>query len=175
MGKWVALVIMIPLALASVGGWLWLSGEIDAGDERLAEGHRRLADGQDALAEGEVKLTAGRRTLSAGKRRYEQANDNRFLVFIDRLLNGGKGFREAREHIAKGSRQVAKGEDDVAVGEERLAAGERELSRGSERLLLARRVRLACALGAVCLVPLSIVFGFRWRRARVRTFADAGI
>jgi hypothetical protein len=42
------------------------------------------------------------------------------------------------------------------------------LSRGSDRLIVARGGRVTCAVAAVCLAALSIVFGFRWRgRCRV--------
>jgi hypothetical protein len=60
---------------------------------------------------------------------------------------------------------VAKGEGKVNVGERRLEAGELEVRRGREQLRLAKGARVACALGAAVFAALSIVLGFRWRRA----------
>jgi len=166
MGKVVALMIMLLLALASVVACFLLTGIINAGEEQMDDGQRRLAHGQDRIKESEVKLATGRRKLSEGKREYEQANENPLLIIVDNLLNRGRSFKDARQRIAKGNTLIAKGEEAVAAGEERLAAGELELCRGRERLLLARRLRAACAFGAACLVSLSIALGYRWRRSR---------
>ena len=92
------------------------------------------------------------------------------LVIADKLLKGGKGFREAREQIAEGDKQVANGEDKVNVGERRLDAGKLELRRGREQLRLAKRACVACALGAAFFASVSIVLGFRWRRSPARIF-----
>jgi hypothetical protein len=104
------------------------------------------------------------------KKEYEQAEDNLFLVLADKLLKGGKGFKEARKQIAEGDEQVAKGEGKVNVGERQLDAGELELSRGREQLRLAKAARVACALGAAFFASLSIVLGFCWRRSLARIF-----
>src|SRR4029453_16450544 len=120
MGKVRALLLIILLALASVAGYLLLTEQITAGERQIAAGQRQLETGQVALEEGKAKLEAGKRELSAGKKEYEQAKDNQFLVFADKLLQGGTGFEEAREQIAAGDKQVAKGEGKVNVGEKRL-------------------------------------------------------
>ena len=107
--------------------------------------------------------------MAEGKKEHEQAKDNPFLVLADKLLQGGKGFKEAREQVAegdkqvakgdkqvakgdkqvaKGDKQVAKGEGQVTDGERRLDAGELELRRGREQLRLAKGARVACAVGA---------------------------
>jgi hypothetical protein len=136
-------------------------------------------------------LEAGKRELAEGKKEYEQAKDNPFLVLADKLLQGGKGFKEAREQVAegdkqvakgdkqvakgdkqvaKGDKQVAKGEGQVTDGERRLDAGELELRRGREQLRLAKGARVACAVGAAFFASLSIVLGFCWRRSLARLF-----
>jgi hypothetical protein len=115
--------------------------------------------------------------LAEGKKEYKQAKDNPFLVLADKLLQGGKGFKEAREQIAQGDKQVAqgdkqvtKGEGQVTDGERRLDAGELELRRGREQLRLAKGARVACAVGAAFFASLSLVLGFWWRRSLARLF-----
>jgi len=117
-----------------------------------------------------------------GKKEYKQAKDNPFVVLADKLLQGGKGFKEGSKQIAegdkqvaKGDKQVAKGEGQVTDGESRLDAGELELRRGREQLRLAKGARVACALGAAFFASLSIVLGFCWRRslARILMHTDA--
>jgi uncharacterized protein HemX len=170
MGKVLALLLIILLALASVAGYLFLTERITAGERQIADGQRQLKKGQTALEEGKDKLEAGERELSAGKKDYEQAKDNLFLVLADKLLKGGKGFKEAREQIAEGDKQVAEGEGKVNVAGRRLDAGELELRRGREQLRLAKGARVACALGAAFFASLSIVLVFCWRRSLARIF-----
>jgi uncharacterized phage infection (PIP) family protein YhgE len=170
MGKVLALLLIILLALASVAGYLFLTEKITAGERQIAAGQRQLEKGQGALEEGKAKLEAGKRELSAGKKEYEQAKDNQFLVLADKLLKGGTGFEEAREQIAEGDKQVAEGEGKVNAGEKRVEAGELEVRRGREQLRLAKGARVACALGAALFAALAIVLGFWWRRALARLF-----
>ena len=184
MGKAITLLLIILLALASGAGYLFLTEKIAAGERQIADGQRQLEQGQFALEEGKTKLESGKRELAEGKKEYEQAKDNPFLVLADKLLQGGKGFKEAREQVAKGDKQVAKGDKQVAKGdkqvakgegqvtdgERRLAAGELELRRGREQLRLAKGARVACAVGAAFFASLSIVLGFCWRRSLARLF-----
>lgn len=170
MGKVLALLLIMLLALASVVGYLFLSEKITAGERQIVAGQRQLEKGQFAIKEGKVKLEAGKRELSEGKKEYEQAKDNLFLVLADKLLKGGKGFEEAKTRIAEGKNQVAKGEDKINAGKRRLDAGELELRRGREQLRLAKGARVACALGATFFASLSIVLGFYWRRSLSRIF-----
>ena len=184
MGKVLTLLLIILLALASVAGYLFLTGKITAGERQIADGQRQLEQGQSALEEGKAKLEAGKaklekgkakleagkRELVEGKKEYEKAKDNPFLVLADKLLKGGMGFEEARERIAEGDKQVAEGEGEVNVGDRRLEAGELEVRRGREQLRLAKGARVACALGAAVFAALAIVLGFWWRRALARIF-----
>ena len=170
MGKVLALLLIILLALASGAGYLFLTEKITAGERQIADGQRQLEQGQSALEEGKAKLEAGKRELAEGKKEYKQAKDNPFVVLADKLLQGGKGFKEAREQVAKGDKQVAKGEGQVTDGERRLDAGELELRRGREQLRLAKGARVACAVGAAFFASLSIVLGFCWRRSLARLF-----
>jgi len=175
MGKVLTLLAIVLLALASAAGWLLLTGAIRSGEEQMIAGQKRLEQGLDTLEEGRVELAEGRKKLADGKEEYEEAEDSFFLVLADKLLNAGQGFKDGRKRVAKGTRKVAKGEEKVAAGEERIDAGELSLSRGSDRLKLARDMRMGCAVAAVCLAALSIVLGFRWKRSLARFFVRARI
>jgi len=174
MRKAIALAVIILWALASMAGYLYLTGKITAGKRQIAVGQNKAEKGQAALDEGKVRLKAGKQELSEGKKEYEHAKDSWFLVFTDNLLKGGKGFKDAEKKIAAGDKQVAQEEDKVNAGERRLDAGERELSEGRERLGLAEGARIACALGAAVFTSLAVVLGFWWRRSLYRTFKSAG-
>jgi len=161
MGKVLTLLIIILLALVSAAGYLLLTGEIRSGEKQMAEGQRWLEQGQDTLEKGKVKLADGKKKLADGKKEYAQANNSPVLVFLDKFLNAGRGFKGARASLAKGRQQVAKGEAKVEAGEDRVDAGELKLSQGRERLMLAKGGRVACAVGTIFFTALSIVFGFR--------------
>jgi len=170
MGKAIALLVIILWALASMAGYVYLTGKITAGERQIAEGQGKFDKGQTALEKGKIRLEAGKQKLAEGKKEYKDAKDNRLLVILDKWFKGGKGFREAEKKIAEGDKQVARGEDKVLAGERRLDAGELELSEGRDLLSLARGARVACAIGAAFFTSLSIVLGFWWRRSLARTF-----
>lgn len=170
MGKALALLFTILLALASVAGYLYLAGKITAGERLIAAGQGRLEKGQVTLDAGKAELKAGKHELSEGKAQYDQAEDNLLMVLADKLLKGGVSYKEAREQIAAGEKQVAQGEREVSAGEKRLDAGELELKLGREQLRQAKGALVACAIGAVFFGLLSIVLGFRWRKALARIF-----
>lgn len=174
MRKVLALLLIILLALASVAGYLFLHAEILGGEELIADGQKRFDTEQINLTEGTAKLEAGKQKSAEGKEKYKHARGNLFLVLADKLFKGGKGFGEAREKIADGDRRVAKGEDKVKAGQERLDAGEMELRQGREQVRLAKRARVACALGAVFFASLSIALGIRWRRSLALALKHAG-
>jgi hypothetical protein len=175
MGKVLALLLIIVLALASVAGYLFLTEQITAGEMQIADGQRQLEKGQPVLEEGKAKLEAGKREMSESKKEYKQAKDNQFWVLADKLLKGGKGFKDARERIVEGDKQVAKGEVEVNLGQRQLDAAELELRRGKELLMLAKDARIACALGAAFFSSLSIVLGFCWRRSLARIFRHTDV
>jgi len=170
MGRVLALLVSILLALASGAGYLFLSGKITAGKKQMAEGQGTFEKGQTALEKGKVQLEAGKQELAEGKEEYQHAKDNRLLFIADKWLKGGEGFKDAEKKIAEGDKQVAKGEDKIQAGERRLDAGERELSQGRDQLGLARGARVACAIGAAFFTSLSIALGFLWRRSLARIF-----
>jgi hypothetical protein len=70
MGKKLALLLIMPLVLASVAGFVFLSGTITSRERLIAEGQRQLEQGQPALAAGEAKLAAGKQKLSEGRGRH---------------------------------------------------------------------------------------------------------
>lgn len=165
MGKALTLLLTILLALASVGGYVYLTGKITDGERRIAEGEGQLEEGRATLQEGQAELEAGKRELAAGEEAAEVVED------VDPLggLLGGAASGEIDRQLAEGNEEVADGEDRVAAGQERITAGELALRRGKERLQTARRIRVAFALGAAVFALLSIVLGFRWRRSLART------
>ena len=168
-GKAIALLIVILWALASVAGFIVLTGLITDGERQIAEGQGKVDKGQTALAEGKVRLEAGKQELAEGKKEYKHAKDNRLLVIADKWFKGGEGFRDAETKIAEGDKQVARGEGKIHAGERRIDAGELALDQGREQLGLAKGARIACALSAAVFTSLSIVLGFWWRRSLFRT------
>jgi len=171
MRKMLALLFIILLALASVTGYLFLHGEIYAGEKLIAEGQEQIVRETANLKDGKARLEAGKLKAAKGKKRYGEAYKNKLLVLADKLFRGGKGFRDAREKIADGDERVARGEEKVSVGEGRLYAGELKLRQGIEKVRQAKRARLACALGAIFFTSLSIVLGFRWSNVTPRSDA----
>ena len=147
-GRASALLLLALSVVASAGGYWFLGGQIAAGERRFAAGQRRLMDGEPALAQGKDELEAGKRRLSDGKDEYREAESSRFLVWADRLFQGGRGFKKAKERIDEGERKVADGEEMVSEGERQVDAGREKLLLGRERLRLARAARVACAVGA---------------------------
>lgn len=165
MGKAIALLLIILSAVASAAGYMYLSEIIKAGEVQIAAGQIQLDKGQLALDAGKVKLEAGKQELSEGQQEYKEAEDNFFLVFADKLLQGGQGFEDAREQIATGESRIAAGEDKVNAGERRIDAGKLKLQRGIKQIQLAKHIRLACAISAALFACLAVVLGFYWRRA----------
>src|SRR5688572_28640714 len=109
MGKLLALILTILLALASAGGYLFL-------DRKIAAAEGRIAVGQGQLAKGRKDLAAGRARLEAGKK--DAARSRRIFEFADERLNGGRDFKRAGELVGgRSDRQVAEGEKQVAAGE----------------------------------------------------------
>jgi len=171
-GKVLALLLIILVSLALIASYLLLTEKIIVWERQIADGQRQLEKGQLTLNEGKAKLASGKQKLSEGKTEYEQAKDNLFLVLADKLLKGGKGFKEARELIAQGDKQVANGVDKASIGERDLDAGKLEVREGREQLRLAKGIRVACAFGAAIFAFLLIVLGFRWKRFIIRIFMD---
>ena len=171
MGKPIVLLLMVLLAVTSAAGYWFLTEAITAGEAQIAGARARLEEGQIVLDQGKEKLAAGKREASEGKKEYERAKDNVFLVLMDQLLKGGRGFKGAREQIAKGDKRIAKGEEKVTAGEQRLDVGEENLRRGLEELNLARGARIVCAVAALLFGLISVVLGFRWRQSLARVFA----
>ncbi len=164
------LIFSVLLAVASVGGYVYLDAKIIDGEGQISDGQKQVDKGQPALDKGKAKLAAGKIELAEGKAKYEKAHDNLFMVFMDKLFNRGKGFEDGRKQIAEGDKQVAQGEAKISAGEKRLAAGELELSEGKEQLQMAKDVRTGCALGAIIFGVLSMLLAILWRRSLDRVF-----
>jgi hypothetical protein len=146
-GKVLALLLIILLALASLGGHLYLTNKITVGERQIADGQRQLKKGQLMF--------------------------NIFLVLADKVLKNGNGFKQARKEITEGERQIAKGERMIYFAEMQLAEGKLELRRGKEHLRLAKGVCFSCALGAAFFAFLSLLLGFSWRRSLAQIFSHS--
>ncbi len=168
--KLFALLISFLLFIASVGGYMYLDTKIMSWKGKISNGQIKVDKGKPALDRGIAKLEAGKIELAEGKTKYENAHDNLFMVFVDKVFNSGDGFEEGRNKIADGEKQVAEGEAKISAGEKRLVAGELELYQGKEQLKMAKSVRIACALGAIIFGILSIVLATLWRRSLVKVF-----
>ena len=46
--------------------------------------------------------------MAEGKKEYKQAKDNPFVVLADKLLQGGKGFKEAASRLPKETSRLPK-------------------------------------------------------------------
>jgi hypothetical protein len=165
MVKVFALLFSALMAVASVGGYVYLDAKIITGEIQISEGQTKVDDGQSALDKGKAKLNAGKLALAEGKAEYETAHDNLFMLSMDKLFNNGNGFEHGRKNIAEGIKHVAQGEARISAETKRLAAGELELHQGKEQLKLARGIRISCALGAIFFGVLSIALTILWRRS----------
>jgi hypothetical protein len=170
MVKLFALLFSVLLAVASVGGYMFLDAQIISGEGKISDGQIQVDKGQPAIDKGKAKLEAGKIELAEGKAKYEKAHDNSLMVLMDNLFNRGKGFEEGRNKIAEGDKLVAQGEAKISAGEKKLAAGELELYWGKEQLEMAKGVRIACALGAIFFGVLSIALAILWRRSLAKIF-----
>ena len=168
MVKMFVLLLIMLLTLVSVAGYMFLYETIVAGEIQIADGQKQLEKGWPDIESGRKELETGKREYSGGKKEYEEAEDNLFLVLADKLLKGGRGFREAKARIDEGEKQIAIGREKVSDGEKRFDAGKLELLKGKERLKLAKYASVVCAFGAVFFASVLIMLGFRWRRPLIR-------
>jgi hypothetical protein len=155
-GKSRARILLVLLAIASAGGYWFLGGKIEAGKKQIAAGQENLVVGMITLEKGRTELENGQQRLSKGNEKYREAKQNLLLVWTDKLLKSGGGFKEARKRIVEGERKISDGEERISVGERRMDAGKQELLLGGERLRLAGAARVACAVGAVLFASIAI-------------------
>ncbi len=167
--KTIVVAFIVLLALAASAGYLYLNGKIIAGEKLIADGQIQIVEETANLEDGKARLEAGKLKMAAGAKRYEEAHNNMFLRLADKVLKGGKGFRDARGNLADGDERVAKGEKKVSVGQARLEAGTLKLQEGIELVAQAKRARVACAIGAVFCTVLAAVLGYFWRWSLART------
>ncbi len=173
MGKVITLALIIVLALVSTAGYFFLNAKINTGETRITAGKKQIKTGGAALEAGKAQLKAGESKLAKGKQDYADAHSNPFLVAADNVLQGGKGFSDARDQIAAGDKKVEAGQDKVDAGKTRLDAGKLRLEQGKGQLRLAKGARIACGSGAILLFAVAIALGFFWRRSLIRTFTRA--
>ena len=167
--KTIAISFVILLALVASAGYLYLNGRIIAGEKLIADGQARIIEETANLEDGKARLEAGKLRMAEGAKKYEAAHNNMFLRLADKVLKGGKGFRDARGRMADGDERVARGEEKVSVGEDRLEAGALELQEGIVLVEQARHARVACAIGAVFFTVLGAVLAYFWRWSLART------
>lgn len=172
MVKLLVIIFMILLIFLSLGGYLFLSEKIIEGQKQIVKGQLLINEGQVTFDAGKVELEEGRQESLDGKREYEEAEDNLFMVFADKLFNGGRGYKAGRRRIAEGDKQIALGVDNINDGERRLNAGKRELLKGIEQVELAKGARIACMLGGVFFSLVTLMLAVCWRRSLIRVFLD---
>jgi hypothetical protein len=115
--KLFVLLFSVLLAVASVGGYVYLDIMINDGERRISDGEKEIDRGRPQLEKGKAKLETGQISLAAGKAEYEKAHDKLFMVFMDNWFNHGKGFEDGRKKIAEGNEQLARGEAKIIAGE----------------------------------------------------------
>ncbi|EKD73547.1 MAG: hypothetical protein ACD_45C00287G0006 [uncultured bacterium] len=175
MEKIATLLILILLAFASLGSYLFLTKEIIVGNLKIADGQRQLEQGEQMLAKGKAKLAGGEQKLSGAKSTYNKMQAAP-LVLVSVLPVTGvlavASEKIASSKIAEGKQLAAKGEEKIKVGEKQLETGRLQLHVGMERLRHANEIRIACALGAIFFAFLSIVLGFYWRQSVFKFFEN---
>ena len=67
MGKVLALLLIILLAITLVVGYLYLNEKIIVGEKQIAYGQREIEKGQLALDKGKAKLEIGKRKVVRGQ------------------------------------------------------------------------------------------------------------
>ncbi len=166
MVKLLTLLCMVMVTLASVGGFVYLTTQINAGQSRIAQGQEQLAAGRAELRSGKARLAEGKeefrqakkdavKDLLLGGESQEKKSDAEKL---QNLVQGGRDYRDARNQIAEGERTVAQGESQ-------LTAGEQQLRQGKEQLELAKQARIATGASALLFGILSMVLAFLWRQS----------
>jgi hypothetical protein len=173
MARLLVFLLLILLTVGSGAGYLLLDRTITAGERELVAGQKQLREGEAALDEGKEELAAGKRALTEGKEEYEEARKNPFLVWIDKLANQERGFKEGRAEIAEGEQELADGRSAVQAGETRVEEGRVEISEGRAQLRLAQWARLACAVMVAVSGSLAVVLGVCWRHSLFGMFRQA--
>jgi uncharacterized protein YneF (UPF0154 family) len=67
-GKVLALLLIVLMALASVAGYLFLTEKIIARERQIDDGQKQLEKGQPVLEEGKAELEAGKQKSSEGQK-----------------------------------------------------------------------------------------------------------
>jgi hypothetical protein len=98
-------------------------------------------------------LEKGLDIWKSGFRRFIVEN-----IFNRQILSGA--FQRGRDH----------GQNTYNIGKMRIDAGELELRLGREELILVKKARVACVIGAFFFTTLSIFLGFLWKRSLARIF-----
>jgi uncharacterized phage infection (PIP) family protein YhgE len=168
MGKWLTLLFIFLISLATFIGYIVLTEKVTAGREKIAAGQKQLEDGQKLLAQGKVKLANGKQKLSGAKDVYNGVNTVAFLGLASKLPIGSEIFKLAKSQINDGSNLVARGSAKIKAGEEQLATGQQELDHGMKRISHANVMRLTCGGCAAFFALLGIILAICWRRTLFR-------
>jgi hypothetical protein len=159
-----AFMIIIVLALVSMTGYVILTQMVTAGAQRIVEGQLELEKGQKMLAEGKAKLVNGKRQMSGVNQVSGLVNDIPFMGIVEKMPISSQVMSLATNQIKEGNELIAKGEMSVKNGEKRFEEGKLQLSQGKQHLVIANRIRMACACAAVFFGSLAIGLVFYWRR-----------
>lgn len=166
MGKVITLLLLLLLAIASIGGYLYLTVKITAGNLKIEAGQKQLDEGEQLLARGKAKLASGKQRLDNAKRAYHGLNVIPFVGLAKKLPVTGQIFDEvAGNKISEGNKLIAQGNAKVKNGESQLAEGKQELQEGKQRLRHAEHIRDACAAGSVFFPLVFFILSFIWRKS----------
>ena len=69
---------------------MYLDTKIMSWKGKISNGQIKVDKGKPALDRGIAKLEAGKIELAEGKTKYENAHDNLFMVFVDKVFKAWK-------------------------------------------------------------------------------------
>jgi uncharacterized phage infection (PIP) family protein YhgE len=172
MGKILTLLFIFLLIVGLMASYLFLTKQITVGSEKITTGQKQIDQGEKRLVKGKAKLSRGQKQLSQTKNEYDGIKTG-FYASMATLPVTGEILavvtnKIISNKIAEGDQAVAEGEHKIKVGEQQLNAGKLELSRGIEKINLANKIRIVCAIAAGFFTFLLIVLGFCWRRALIK-------
>ncbi len=167
MGKVLTLVLTLILTLGFIACYLFLTVQINTGSLKIAAGQKQLEDGEQMVARGKTKLSSGNQQLSSAKSGYSKIKTLSYMSVVAAPVAGVvalAGNQVIGNQISEGDQMVAQGRSKIKAGEEQLSAGKLQLQHGVQRLALAKKIRIACAIAAVIFAALLIVLVVCWRK-----------
>lgn len=169
MAKILVLTLILILDISSAAGYFYITQQINAGSNKIADGEQQIAAGEQKLAKGKARLSSGEKQLSQAKEKVSGVKTISYGLMAALPVAGQVAAlatnKMAEDKIKNGELQVADGNQKIKAGEERLAAGKKALSKGKTRLAQAKDMRTACGIGTILFSLLFIVIALSWRRS----------